>query len=207
MHAVDTNQQHRNRFNRWTAVVGLFASIAVAPLFAIRVHDVCSNLDKLTTSCRVVFHLKFLVAFQIASPNTECEIFMHSAVVSGDFSVRSWASAPLRVTTFRKIQQTRTLLMWNNLRSHNPIVNQLHICRVSLTMDWRTWDENGEKHHLLLNCNVHNRTYASFFHTTQMPEKHTRPALGYTASKQPGASTSTSNLSAGTILQTTVSSC
>ena len=58
-----------------------------------------------------------------------------------------------------------------------------------------------KNHHLLLNCNVHNRTYASFFHTTQMPEKHTRPALGYIASKQPGASTSTSNLSAGTILQ------
>ena len=31
-----------------------------------------------------------------------------------------------------------------------------------------------------------------------MPEKHTRPALGYIASKQPGASTSTTNLSAGT---------
>ena len=37
MHAVDTNQQHRSRFNRWIAVVELFASVAVEPLFAIRV--------------------------------------------------------------------------------------------------------------------------------------------------------------------------
>ena len=145
MHAVDTNQQHRNRFNRWTAVVELFASIAVAPLFAIRVHDVCSNLDKRPHHVGLCFTLRFWLLSKLHRLITECEIFMHSAVVSGDFSVRSWASAPLRVTTFRKIQQTRTLLMWNNLRSHNPIVTQLHICRVSLTMDWRTWDENGEK--------------------------------------------------------------
>ena len=49
----------------------------------------------------------FDVKFQVCFPNHSagCEIFMHSADVSGDYSVRSWASSPYASDPIQKVRQ------------------------------------------------------------------------------------------------------